>query len=107
MNENWQPSWEYMAADSDECPDCWQPPEYCDCGYCNDCGHRHECDDECAEHAEDCDGFCDHIDHKNACGGLAEVKDVYCCCWEVKKPQTPKAMTPDQVREDVRKILDD
>ncbi len=34
-----------------------------------------ECDDDCAEHAEDCDGFCDHIDHENACGGLAELKE--------------------------------
>ncbi len=28
-----------------------------------------ECDEGCAEHASDCDGFCDHTDHQNACFG--------------------------------------
>ena len=26
-----------------------------------------ECDESCLEHTGDCDGFCDHINHQNAC----------------------------------------
>jgi hypothetical protein len=26
-----------------------------------------ECDEYCAEHAPDCDGFCDHPNHENQC----------------------------------------
>lgn len=28
---------------------------------------HYECDDDCAAHAADCDGFCDHFGHRNAC----------------------------------------
>lgn len=34
-----------------------------------------ECDDECLTHADWCDGFCDHIDHNNACLHTEEDRD--------------------------------
>ena len=34
-----------------------------------DTNREEACSEECAKHAPDCDGFCDHIDHQNMCGG--------------------------------------
>jgi hypothetical protein len=53
---------------------------------CSECGELYgeapeeacceidECDESCGEHTEDCDGFCDHLDHRNQC--LPKLSDL-------------------------------
>lgn len=61
--------------DSDDIQDLFQPDMDAD-GYFtadDEADTQEECDDDCATHAQDCDGYCDHLTegprHVNACEG--------------------------------------